>query len=122
MDAYAKIVLTVIAACLALQVAQGFGLAGTSGPAQMSASSGEPTDRFQMLVIPLARQLYRIDQTTGQTWTMSIQLEAEQFWTPVPESAPARKTRKKGKKAPPRPKKKADGAEKAEKKADDAEK
>ena len=31
MDAYAKTVLTVIAACLLLQVAQGFGLAGTPG-------------------------------------------------------------------------------------------
>ena len=112
MDAYGKIVLTVIAACLALQVAQGFGLAGAPGPAQMSASSGETPDRFQMLPIPMVRQVYRFDRTTGQTWTMSLQLEAEQFWTPVPESAPASKTRKKGKKAPPRPKKKADGVEK----------
>jgi hypothetical protein len=109
MDAYAKTVLTVIAACLALQVAQGFGLAGTPGPAQASASSGETPDRFQMLPIPMARQVFRFDRATGQTWTMTLQLEEKHFWTPVPETPPEPKARKK---APPQPKKKADGAAK----------
>lgn len=109
MDTYAKTVLTVIAACLMLQVAQGFGLAGTPGAAQTSESSEKTPVRFQMLAIPMARQMFRFDQVTGQTWTMSLQNEAGQFWTLVPESPPEPKAREK---APSQPKKEADGAEK----------
>ncbi len=39
MDTYVKTVLTVIAACLLLQVAQGFGLAGTPGPGPTESSN-----------------------------------------------------------------------------------
>jgi hypothetical protein len=112
MDAYAKILLTVIAACLMLLVAQGFGLAGTPGPGQVSAGSGETVDRFQMLPIAMARQMFRFDRLTGQTWTMPLQLEADRFWTPVDESPPKAKARRRPKKAPSEPKKKAGGAEK----------
>ena len=111
MDAYAKILLTVIAACLMLLVAQGFGLAGTPGPGQVSESSGETLDRFQVLPIAMARQMFRFDRLTGQTWTMPLQLEGDRFWTPVEESPPKAKARKRRKKAPSEPKKKAGGAE-----------
>jgi len=111
MDAYAKILLTVIAACLMLLVAQGFGLAGTPGPGQVSASSGEAVDRFQMLPIAMARQLLRFDRLTGQTWTMPFQTEKDRFWTPVEESPPKAKARTRRKRAPSESKKKAGGVE-----------
>jgi hypothetical protein len=112
MDAYAKIVLTVIAACLALQVAQGFGLAAPPGSGEVNSSSAVTGDRFQMLPIGMARQLFRLDRATGQTSTMPLQPEENLFWTPVEETPPKAMARKKRKKAPLQPKKKADGAEK----------
>ena len=112
MDAYAKILLTAIAVCLMLLVAQGFGLAGIPGPGQVSASSGETVDRFQMLPIPLARQMFRFDRLTGQTWTMPLQLDQDRFWTPVEESPPKAKARKRRTKASSEPSKKAGGAKK----------
>jgi hypothetical protein len=80
MDAYVKTVLTVIAACLLLQVAQGFGLAGKTE----SASA----ERYVVQAIPMARLLLRVDRLTGQTWTMPLQPQKEKFWTPVDEPPP----------------------------------
>ena len=112
MDAYAKILLTVIAACLMLLVAQGFGLAGTPGPGQVSESNGETVDRFQMLPLAMARQVFRFDRLTGQTWTMPLQVDQDRFWTPIEESPPKAKARKRRKKASSEPRKEAGGTEK----------
>jgi hypothetical protein len=79
MDAYAKTVLTVIAACLLLLVAQGFGLSGTPGAAP------EATGRYLLQPIPMARLLIRMDRVTGQTWTTSIKGEEADLWMPIDE-------------------------------------
>jgi hypothetical protein len=86
MDAYVKTVLTVIAACLLLQVAQGFGLAGT--PGQTESSSPETANRYVVQAIPMARVLLRLDLVTGQTWTMPLQQEKGKLWIPVDEPPP----------------------------------
>ena len=109
MDAYVKTVLTVIAACLLLQVAQGFGLAGT--PGQVSSSSSETADRYTLQPIPMARLLFRFDRVTGRTWTMPLQTPEERFWTAVDESPPEPLVREEGEGAPSRPDE-AGGAEK----------
>jgi hypothetical protein len=83
MDVYVKIVLTVIAACLVLQVAQGFGLAGTPGSGQVDSSSSETARRYAMQAVPMARALVRFDMATGRTWMMPLQDEEARFWTLV---------------------------------------
>ena len=88
MDTYAKTVLTVIAACLLLQVAQGFGLAGAPGPEQVSSSSAESADRFMMMPVPMVRLVFRFDKMTGETWTMPLQPQKEKEWTLVDEASP----------------------------------
>jgi hypothetical protein len=85
MDAYAKTVLTVIAACLLLQVAQGFGLAGAAGPDPAGAGAGE---RYVVQPVPMIRLLLRIDRATGRTWSMPLQLDKERFWTPIEDAPP----------------------------------
>ena len=122
MDTYAKMVLTVIAACLVLQVAQGFGLAATPGPEKVSSSSGVTGDRFQMVPVGMIRQVFRFDRATGQTWTMPLKAEEDQFWTPVGEAPPKAKARKTRKKAPSQPKKEAGADKKPKKEAGAAEK
>ena len=79
MDAYVKTVLTVIAACLLLLVAQGFGLAGTPG------ASPETAGRYLLQPIPMARLLIRMDRVTGETWTTSIKGEEADIWMPIDE-------------------------------------
>lgn len=101
MDAYVKTVLTVIAACLLLQVAQGFGLAGT--PGQVSSSSSETVDRYTLQPIPMARLLFRFDRVTGQTWTMPLQPQKEMLWTPIDEAPPGATVSEEGEGAPSRP-------------------
>jgi hypothetical protein len=88
MDAYAKTVLTVIAACLMLQVAQGFGLVGTPEPEPVVSSNAEAANRYQFQPIPMVRQLFRFDRSTGQTWTMPLQPQKVRFWKPVDEFTP----------------------------------
>jgi hypothetical protein len=85
MDAYVKTVLTVIAACLLLQVAQGFGLAGAPKPGQTESSSAE---RYVVQAIPMARVLLRIDRVTGETWTMPLLRDKPRIWTPVEQAPP----------------------------------
>jgi hypothetical protein len=79
MDAYAKTVLTVIAVCLLLLVAKGFGLTGPpeTGP--------EPAGRYLLQPIPMARLLIRMDRVTGRTWTTSIKGEDADLWMPIDE-------------------------------------
>ena len=79
MDAYVKTVLTVIAACLLLLVAQGFGLGGTPG------ATPDATDRYVLQPVPMARLLIRMDRVTGRTWTTSIKGEEADLWLPVDE-------------------------------------
>jgi hypothetical protein len=64
-DLYTRIVFTVIAACLVLITAQGFGLGG-------ARSASEEPNRYQLTAIPGQGLLLRVDQTTGETWTMNI--------------------------------------------------
>jgi hypothetical protein len=103
MDAYVKTVLTVIAACLLLQVAQGFGLAGTPGPGQVSSSGAETASPYQMVPIPMARLVFRFDRATGRTWTMPLPPEKEKFWTPVDEASPEPMVREEEEGAPSLP-------------------
>ena len=100
MDAYAKTVLTVIAACLLLQVAQGFGLAGPPGPEQVSSSSAESADRYTMMPIPMVRLVFRFDKATGRTWTMPLQPQKEKFWTLIDEAPPESMVREEDEDAP----------------------
>ena len=112
MDAYVKTVLTVIAACLLLQVAQGFGVAGTPGSGRAESSSPEAAKGYVVQAIPMARLLLRFDPVTGRTWTAPLQLPRARegrFWTPV-DDGPAEPTVGE-EDAPPRP----DGAGGAEK-------
>ena len=103
MDAYVKTVLTVIAACLLLQVGQGFGLAGTPELGRAQPSSPETADRYRLQPIPMARVLLRLDVVTGRTWTMPLQLDKEKLWTPIDELPPEPMVREEGEGAPPRP-------------------
>ena len=79
MDAYAKTVLTVIAVCLLLLVAKGFGL--TEPP----KAGPEPAGRYLLQPIPMARLLIRMDRVTGRTWTTSIKGEDADLWMPIDE-------------------------------------
>ena len=108
MDAYVKTVLTVIAACLLLQVAQGFGLAGTPGPGQAESSSAE---RYALQAIPMARLLLRFDRVTGETWTMPLQPQKGRLWTAVDE-APSEATVREQVEDPPAPPDEAGAAQK----------
>jgi hypothetical protein len=86
MDAYAKTILTVIAACLLLQVAQGFGLVGAAG--QVSSSSSDSAGRYMLQANPMARLIFRFDRATGRTWTIPLQFQKQKVWTLIGE-APA---------------------------------
>jgi hypothetical protein len=97
MDAYVKTVLTVIAACLLLQVAQGFGLASAPKPGQTDSSSAE---RYVIQAIPMARLLLRMDRVTGETWTMPLLRDKARAWTPVEQAPPESVARKEGEDAP----------------------
>lgn len=108
MDAYVKTVLTVIAACLLLQVAQGFGVAGT--PGQVSSSSSEAADQYTLQPIPMARLVFRFDRATGRTWTMPLQPQKEKLWTLIDEAPPEAMAPEEGEGAPSRPEE-AGGAE-----------
>ena len=101
MDAYVKTVLTVIAACLLLQVAQGFGIAGT--PGQVSSSSSENAGRYTLQPIPMVRLLFRFDRATGRTWTMPLQPQKKKFWAPIDEAPPEAMAPEEGDGAPSRP-------------------
>ena len=74
MDAYVKTVLTVIAACLPLQVAQGFGLPGASGPGKTDSTSSE---RYVLQTTPRARLLFRRDSVTRRTYAMALKPQGE---------------------------------------------
>ena len=79
MDAYVKTVLTVIAACLLLQVAQGFRLAATPG------AGPEAAERYLLQPLPRAGLLIRMDRVTGRTWTISVKGEDADLWMPIDE-------------------------------------
>jgi len=94
MDAYAKTVLTVIAACLVLQVAQGFGLA--AAPGQVSSSRSESAEGYVLQPIPMVRLLFRFDRATGRTWTTPLQPQQERIWTLIGEAPPGAVTPEEG--------------------------
>jgi len=109
MDAYVKTVLTVIAACLLLQVAQGFGLAGT--PGQVSSTSSETADRYALQPNPMVRLLFRFDRATGRTWTMPLQPQKEKLWTLIGEAPAGAMVPEEGGGAPSRPEEAEDAGE-----------
>jgi hypothetical protein len=103
MDAYAKIVLTVIAACLLLQVAQGFGLLGAPACGKALSSGAETGGQYSVQAMPRDRVLVRLDAATGRSWTMPMQTAQQRFWTEVAESPPASVAREEGQGPPARP-------------------
>jgi hypothetical protein len=91
-DAYTKAVLTVVAVCLLLLVAQGFGLGPELG-AKAGSGSAEIADsssagkRFEFLPIPMARAAFRMDNQTGETWWMKF--PGGRAWVPIDEGGEA---------------------------------
>jgi hypothetical protein len=75
-DWYTRLVLTVIAVCLALMVVHGFRAgAGASGP---------EGDRYRLTPVPIARMMIRFDAESGKTWkALFPDLE---IWTPIADS------------------------------------
>ena len=73
-DWYSKLVLTVIAVCLALLVVQGH--------REGAASAGE--GRYRLTVVPMARMVFRFDSETGET-SKALFPDAK-IWTPVADS------------------------------------
>lgn len=91
-DAYTKAVLTVVALCLLLLVAQGFGLGPASGAkagceVADAADSTTAGKRFEFLPIPMARAAFRMDNQTGETWWMKF--PSGRAWTPIGEGGEA---------------------------------
>jgi hypothetical protein len=58
-DAYTKLLLTVITACLVLLVVQGFRAPEDATPA---------AERFRVIPVPMGRVMLRVDTETGMTW------------------------------------------------------
>jgi hypothetical protein len=77
-DWVTKLLLTVIAACLALLVAQGYREGAGAG------ASGLGEGRFRLTFVPGARMLVRIDSDTGKT--SKAQFPDLKAWTPVADS------------------------------------
>ncbi|MGH7287040.1 MAG: hypothetical protein ACREI8_03375 [Myxococcota bacterium] len=77
-DWYTKLVLTVVAVCLALMVVQGY-----RGGAEASASGSED-GRYSLTPLPMARMMLRFDSDTGRTWKAT--LPDLKVWTPVADS------------------------------------
>ncbi len=83
-DGYLKAVLTVMAACLVVLVAQGFGV-GSRVCGATAVGGAHKEGRYQIVPIPIARTLLRLDQATGKTWRSS--LPKPMAWAEVDESA-----------------------------------
>ena len=77
-DWYSKLVLTVVAICLALLVLQGYRAGGGAG------ASGSEEDRYRLTVVPMARMVLRFDSETGETWTALF--PELRIWTPVADT------------------------------------
>ncbi len=75
-DWYSKLMLTVIAVCLALLLAQQY-----RGDA---AATGAVADRFRLTPLPMIRMLLRFDSETGQT--SKAMFPDLKVWTPVADS------------------------------------
>ncbi len=84
-DLYTKFMLTIVAACLALLVAQGFGLGAPAAeePASASALASE-IERYRFVPVGMAGLLLRLDRQTGETWSMPLRGETR-VWTPIGE-------------------------------------
>jgi hypothetical protein len=77
-DWYTRLVLTVIAVCLALMVVHGFRSGAGAG------ASGPEEDRYRLTPLPLARLVLRFDAETGKTWkAMFPDLNS---WAPIADS------------------------------------
>jgi len=73
-DWYTKLILTVIAACLGLLVAQSY----------REGASGAEGGRYSLTFVPMARMMFRIDSETGETWKGLF--PDVKIWTPVADS------------------------------------
>jgi hypothetical protein len=74
-DAYTKLLLTVIAACLVLLVVQGF---------RASEDATPSAERFRVIPVPMGRVMLRIDTETGKTWQTPLPGSVE--WRLVDEA------------------------------------
>ena len=80
-DWYTKLVLTIVAVCLALLVYQGH-------RETESGASGAEEGRYHLTPMPMARMVLRFDSQTGRTWkSLFPDLNA---WEPVADSAAER--------------------------------
>lgn len=66
-DPYARAILTIVAVCLILLVAQGFGLGSGAAPQQT-----EVVPRYRVVAIPFARSILRMDEQTGEAWRFNL--------------------------------------------------
>jgi hypothetical protein len=74
-DWYSKLVLSVVAICLALLVLQGY---------RADGGAGSQEGRYRLTVVPMARMLLRLDSETGKTWTALF--PELRSWTPVADT------------------------------------
>jgi hypothetical protein len=73
-DWYSKLVLTVIAVCLALLVVQG----------HREGAASPDEGRYRLTIVPMARMMFRVDSDTGKTWKALF--PDVKIWTPVADS------------------------------------
>ena len=77
-DWYTRLVLTVVAICLAVLTLQSFGVVGTA------SGSGEEEGRYRLTVVPIARMAIRFDSQTGTSWTALF--PDLKIWTKIAET------------------------------------
>ncbi len=80
-DIYTRFMLGVVAACLALLVAQGFGIASSGASARGDEPAG--TERYKILPLARGRVTVRLDSATGETWRLA--LPGRDAWEPMRE-------------------------------------
>jgi hypothetical protein len=73
-DWYSKLVLTVIAVCLAVLVLQG----------QREGAASLDEGRYRLTFVPMARMMFRVDSQTGKT--SKALFPDVKIWTPVADS------------------------------------
>jgi hypothetical protein len=102
-DLYTKAVLGVVAVCLALLVAQGFGLAWSPGDAPAHACAGAPgqagaQERYDFVPFARGRIAFRVDTQTGETWWMDF--PGGRTWMRIGEPGEATSTPEQGESPP----------------------
>ena len=77
-DWYTRLVLTVVAICLAFLTLQSLSVVGTA------SGSGEEEGRYRLTVVPMARMAIRFDSQTGTSWTALF--PDLKIWTKIAET------------------------------------